>query len=265
MNEQIYEKIMKAKVRMMLKFPFFAVLCSKLKLIEDDTLPTAATDGIYIYYNPEYIEKMDIQRVMFILVHETMHNALKHLWRGRNFDKKLFNIAADIAIHNIMDEFFTIPEEYMYEPKFKGLSSEEIYQILKKNQKEMEKFLQKNMPGDHSKWRNQDEKESNNTEESSKLAKSWEKAVISTAKYIENSMANNKNKGTIPGFFKRMIQRISSPVKDWRILLREYIEPEITDYTFVKPDYRLDYDAYGCFLPSFADPSEKIEKVYFWI
>ena len=28
----------------------------------------------------------------------------------------------------------------------------------------------------------------------------------------------------------------------------EFIEPEPNDYTFIKPDYRFDYDTFGCFL-----------------
>jgi predicted metal-dependent peptidase len=94
------------------------------------------------------------------------------------------------------------------------------------------------------------------------MAKDWETAVINAAKQAQNS---SKNAGKIPAYFQRMIDELVNPLKDWRILLREFIEPEPTDYTFIRPDTRIDYDTFGCFLPSFNEEEEKVEDIYFWI
>jgi len=79
-------------------------------------IPTAATDGIYIYVNPDFFDGLpsDSQRA-FLLGHEVGHMILRHPQRGKAFgkrgffrivngqripfDHKLYNCAADYVIN----------------------------------------------------------------------------------------------------------------------------------------------------------------------
>ena len=60
----------------------------KHKLIWTYAIPTGATDGVYIYINPDFFFGLpsDGQRA-FLLGHEVAHIVLKHGWRGRAFAK----------------------------------------------------------------------------------------------------------------------------------------------------------------------------------
>ena len=60
----------------------------KHKLIWTYAIPTGATDGVYIYINPDFFFGLPShgQRA-FLLGHEVAHIVLKHGWRGRAFAK----------------------------------------------------------------------------------------------------------------------------------------------------------------------------------
>ena len=75
-------------------------------------LPTAGTDGVYVYVNPDFFRGLatDGQRA-FLLAHEAAHIILRHPLRGKMYrergcfvgglrwDDRLFNIAADYIIN----------------------------------------------------------------------------------------------------------------------------------------------------------------------
>tara|TARA_R110000803_G_scaffold3216_1_gene10890 strand:+ start:955 stop:2532 length:1578 start_codon:yes stop_codon:yes gene_type:complete len=54
-------------------------------------IPTAATDGIYLYFNPEFFQSLpsDSQRA-FLMGHEVGHIVLRHPARGRFYSKRGF-------------------------------------------------------------------------------------------------------------------------------------------------------------------------------
>lgn len=60
----------------------------KHKLIWTYQIPTGATDGVYIYINPNFFNSLpnDSQRA-FLLGHEVLHIVLRHAWRRMAFNK----------------------------------------------------------------------------------------------------------------------------------------------------------------------------------
>lgn len=273
------DRITKARIQLLNSYPFYGILSLKLilKKVESKTivndkgeeetitpLETAGVDGKYFYYNEEFINSLTDPQLKFIVVHEVMHCALRHLWRQEHRLPKLFNIACDYAIHSILKQDGTrdieMPDSACYDPKYDGMSAEQIYEKLLQDNPN----IQVQPVDDHSMWGNGGGSGNGEDGESygGNMEKDWETAVINAAKQAAQS---SKNAGKIPGYFQRMINELTNPIKDWRIILREFIEPEPNDYTFVKPDYRIDYDTFGCFLPSFNEEEEKVEDIYFWI
>jgi hypothetical protein len=51
--------------------PFFGTLCLRLKLVPGD-LPTMATDGSKIVYNPDFVEQLEPAELEGTLAHEVM-------------------------------------------------------------------------------------------------------------------------------------------------------------------------------------------------
>lgn len=59
------------------------------------------------------------------------------------------------------------------------------------------------------------------------------------------------NAGTIPGGIRREIDKEKKRDIDWRVILDEFVQEEITDYSFTPPDRR--YEDAGFFLPDFNE------------
>jgi predicted metal-dependent peptidase len=124
------QKLTRARVQLLLTQPFFGTLCLKLKLLPR-SLPTMATDGSRIVYNPAFVDQLKPAELEGVLAHEVLHCALGHQCRRGDRDPELWNQAADFAINPILfGNGFTLPEGALLDPAFNNLSAEEIYARL---------------------------------------------------------------------------------------------------------------------------------------
>ena len=135
-NKEIRERLTRARIQMLMKFPFFGTLALNFKLIEDNSIPTAATNGKDFFYNTEFISKLKDGELVFLMCHEVMHAALGHIWRRGTRNHEKFNIAADYAIHSMLKQYdrksdgFQFAEGALYDQRFDNKSAEEIYELL---------------------------------------------------------------------------------------------------------------------------------------
>ena len=68
------EKLVTARVGLLLKASFFGNLATRLKLLNaDDWCSTAATDGRNFYYNSEFINSLSLKECEFLFGHEVLH------------------------------------------------------------------------------------------------------------------------------------------------------------------------------------------------
>jgi len=133
-------KLTRARTQLLLNQPFFGTLCLRLKLIQDD-VPTMATDGRRILFNPQFVQSLQPEELEAVLAHEVMHCALGHHCRRGQRDPQLWNEAADLAINPLLiGNGFSLPAGALFDPEFENLSAEEIYARL----------LQPNRSGDNS-------------------------------------------------------------------------------------------------------------------
>ena len=124
------QKLTKSRVQLLLLQPFFGTLCLRLKLVPGH-LPTMATDGSRIVYNPAFVDQLKPPELEGTLAHEVMHCALGHQCRRGSRDPGLWNEAADFAINPILiANGFTLPAGALIDPAFANLSAEEIYARL---------------------------------------------------------------------------------------------------------------------------------------
>jgi predicted metal-dependent peptidase len=74
-NLSVQDRIMRAKVRMYKKSPFFSYILLHMKLIKENTFcPTMAVDiNGNIYYNEDWVSKLTDEEIMGVLAHETLH------------------------------------------------------------------------------------------------------------------------------------------------------------------------------------------------
>jgi hypothetical protein len=122
--------------------------------------PTAAVDGVKLYWNPEFTASLDDRELLFLLTHEIFHIAGGHIWRGARYTKgleglalkkvlRLLNYAADYAIHQVLlplirskkrehrpykkMKFPTGKNRGLYDKRFSNMSMERIYEFLRQH------------------------------------------------------------------------------------------------------------------------------------
>ena len=124
------QKLTRARTQLLLNQPFFGTLCLRLKLVSG-SVPTMATDGRRIAFNPVFVDELKPAELEAVLAHEVMHCALGHHCRRGERDPRLWNEAADLAINPILvGNGFTLPTGALIDSSFGDLSAEEIYARL---------------------------------------------------------------------------------------------------------------------------------------
>lgn len=85
-----------------LKTPFLGYILQHIPMIEDTMIHTAATNGLKIYYNSQFLENLSDNEIQFVLLHELLHIVLHHPSRIEKKNHEQFNIACDIVVNDIL-------------------------------------------------------------------------------------------------------------------------------------------------------------------
>lgn len=276
------KRLIRSRVQMLVSFPFFGQLALYLKLTERKNIPTAATDGKHYFFNPDFIDKQSDKELNFLTTHEVLHPALGHLWRRGNRDHVIWNHAADYVINAMIkecdpnEESFKLIKGCLYNPKFDGMSSEQIYDILINDPDYVKKAHAQAMGGsggvgeggtldDHGVWSEANSNSSGNDGkdgeggyQDTNNEEDWQGRVVAAAQ-----VAAGKGKGKVPSLIQRMIGKLTKPQKNWKELLAEFIQQEISDYGFNPPDRRFSWG--DIILPDFSEPEDTIKWLVFAI
>lgn len=93
-------RILLSRMRILMNHGFYGLLLMHMRFALDPSIDTAATDGMKIYFSPDFMEELSDSELDFVLMHEIMHIALCHCFRGLEYDQHLFNIACDIVVNS---------------------------------------------------------------------------------------------------------------------------------------------------------------------
>lgn len=111
--------------------PFFATLAMHARFVESRDIPTAATDGQDVLYNPAFLAQLTDGHLDGVMLHEVLHAALAHVHRRGRRDPRLWNIAADVVVNGlVLGNGFDLPEGHVRDMPKEGLSVEEVYAAL---------------------------------------------------------------------------------------------------------------------------------------
>jgi predicted metal-dependent peptidase len=130
-NQPAAVRLKQGRTKLLLDHPFFGVLILRLKDVETTAIPTMATDGVHLFFNPEFVGELTAPELLGCLAHEVLHPALQHHTRRGTRSPKRWNSAADYVINPIvMDAGLTLPEGALYDHRFRNLSAERVYNLL---------------------------------------------------------------------------------------------------------------------------------------
>ena len=234
------EKLITARIGLLLKAPFFGNMATRMKLVNaDDWCGTAATDGRNFYYNSEFINKMPLKQVEFLFGHEVLHAIYDHMGRTGDRDRKISNIAADFCVNadlidqRVGERITVVP--MLYDPKYKGMSMEEVYDNLMDNAKKLDinklaqQVLDEHLDGDDG----DGDQEGNGPP---KLSKEERDAIRDEIKEAMMAAATAAGAGNLPGGVKRLIKDLTEPMIGWKDLLEQQVQSTIkNDFTFARP------------------------------
>ena len=125
-------KISKAKAKLLVDYPLFGTIASRLELIQNDDIQAFKSDGIKLEYNSDFFSQIESSKIEFALANGAMHASLAHDLRQNNRSGWLWQMATDFAINDMLVENgMDCPHESHYRVRFKGMYAEEIYAELK--------------------------------------------------------------------------------------------------------------------------------------
>ena len=256
---RIIDKLVTARVGLLLRHPFFGNLATRMKMIEaSDWCQTLATDGRNFYYNNGFVNELSPKECEFGFAHEVLHNIFDHMGRREGRDPKLANIAADYAANQILkdEKIGTVPSwiQIFQDDKYRGKSYEEIYAILyagaeKIHPEELGELLDDHLDDD-------DGDDGGDCEDGDKpgkgkrprLSKAERQQIRDEIKEAMIAAAQSAGAGKVPAGIQRMIKDLTEPKMDWRQLLRMNIQSIIkSDFSFNRPNRRTQHT--GAILP----------------
>jgi predicted metal-dependent peptidase len=256
-DAKIIDKLVTARIALLLKQPFFGNLATRLKIVNaDDWCPTAATDGRHFYFNTEFINSLTPRETEFLFGHEVLHCVFDHFQlRAGTRDSGIWNIAADYAVNQILKDYRVgeMPKDDkgkdkgFQDDKYKDWASEAIYdELYKKAKKNGKDFLKKlgKLLDEHIDWdkdsQGNKEKEGKGKSGSApKYSKEELKKIRDEMKEAMVSAAQSVGAGNLPGAIQRIIQELTEPKMNWREIIQQQIVSTMkSDYTFMKPSRR---------------------------
>jgi len=240
-DAEVREQLITARVGLLLRASFFGNLATRLKLTNaDEWCPTAATDGRNFYYNSRFIKMLKPKEIEFLFGHEVLHCVYDHFGRRGSRDPQLFNIAndycvnADLKKHGVGEFITSVP--CLYDRKYEGMSSEEIYDILYENAEKIDiSSLLKQLLDEHLDGEGDGEGKEGEGKGRPQLSEAEKQAIRDEIKEAVLAAAQTAGAGNLPAGVKRIIQELTEPKMNWRELLRMQLESTIkSDYTWMR-------------------------------
>ena len=250
-------RIQKARTALLLDHPFFGSLLFRLNGRECQSIATMATDGVSLYYNPEFVETLNSATLCGVLAHEVLHPGLHHHVRRSGRNPRRWNEACDYAINPLLlDDGLSLPEGVLVDNRFRGMSAEQIYNILETeseppsgNQNGTDS-LNGDLTEDGSPTQSNLEAPlapiteggigqvldaplaSEGTRTTEEQTREWSVAV-------NQAVTLARQTGKVPAGLSRTLEGVAEAAVDWREMLRRlWSETTPADYSWMRPNRR---------------------------
>ena len=248
MRSDVADRIIVARVGLLLRHPFFGNMATRLKVENCDAwCPTAATDGKHLFYNTQFFNALSNKEIEFVIAHEILHCVFDHIIRREDRDPHIYNIACDYIVNNTLvrdkigDPVKMIPiyQDWKYDNWQSEAVYDDIYEKAKENGK---KFLEQmgQLLDEHIDWEKKpgQSKKGKGGKDKQRpyYTKDEMKKIRDQVKENMISAAQSAGAGNVPAEIERMIKELTEPKMNWREILRQQIQATIrNDYTFSRP------------------------------
>lgn len=261
MKPLLKKKISEAKAKLLVDYPYFGTLASRLELHQNDNIQAYLSDGIRFEYNDDYLLGLNQAELGFALSNGAMHAALAYENRQKGRMSWLWQLATDHAINAMLSaNGLEPPMAIDLDPRFEGMYAEEIYAVLKdeirneefdddesnetgfneENRRKQEQM--KNAEGDHDPGKKRGQMEVENVEQRVVDEEMFEQ-------YANEALEKIAAQGDLPLDIERFFAVTDTGRVDWRRELYHAIDRHYRDnYRMMPPSKKLLYR--GIYLPS---------------
>ena len=235
-KNKIVEKLITARVGLLLRHPFFGNLATRMQLVDaSDWLGTLATDGRKFYYSNDFVNRLTPKEAEFGFAHEVLHNVFDHMGRRGDRDPTLSNIAADYAVNQILkdEKIGEVPSwiKIYQDNKYRGWSYEQIYDDVYEKAEKIDIGALGELLDEHL------EDGDDDAPGKPKLTEEEKKQIRDEIKEAMVAAAQSAGAGKVPASVARMIQQFTEPKMDWRQLLRADIQSILrSNFSFSRPN-----------------------------
>ena len=131
------KRLSKAKTALILEHPFVGNIALNMPFELTEDIPTAATNGERVLFNPNFCDELSDEELKFLVAHECMHPMLEHPFRRQDRDIRVWNQAGDYVINQLLvdENMGKMPEGGLYDMDVwhkGGGTTDGIYKILPK-------------------------------------------------------------------------------------------------------------------------------------
>ncbi len=238
LHEQL---LLKAKSLLTVKYPYFGMLASRLNFEPSESLTGYASNGKRFIYNVAFLERRSVEEVMFILTNAVMHHVLAHQQRKLNRRGRLWQLATDHAINNLLAKSgLVIPQGANYTREYELMYAEEIYDALKNdfNLGEGDAFGESNADAPQNAMMEQEADDSGEFSNIDGIADEMGAQDESQWQYAA-SIAQEvaQRKGAMPLGLERLGKKVKSTDVDWRFELYNAVNRHMrNNYAFMPPN-----------------------------
>lgn len=256
--------LLKTAINLRELLPFYSAVYSVIEKKTSYDIEIAAVDHKTFYYNPDNICKLPYKEIMFTVVHEICHIALKHVTRIEDRDIKIFNIAADLYVNRlIQDELFNKDvSDYIRYPDWVLGDYNILGRRIDINKESVESIYEELI--------NSGYKPKNFKYDLMKLDKTLSKDELNQETddiqnmiKIKHELSNSSNLNNNESSLERLIKQFSKSKIDFRKVLKRHLtDLSQNDISYKCPDKRLYYSK-GIYPSKDLDANSiKTAKVY---
>ena len=241
--------LVKAKSQLIMKYPYFGMLASRLKHESNESVRAYASNGVRFLYNPDFIQRRNIDELMFILTNCVMHHVLAHQQRKLNRHGSLWQLATDYAINNLLRKNgLAIPNGANFNEEYADMFAEEIYEILKNNFfDDTNGAFDDENNGDENAPKEKKSNDFANLENIEAELDPTSESEWDYAASVSKELALKKS--VMPSGFERLAKKMKTNDVDWRFELYNAINRHMrNNYAFMPPNKKHLYR--GFCLPS---------------
>ena len=246
------QKISQAKAKLLVEYPYFGTLASKIELVINDDIESFKSDGKKIEYRTAYLEELSTSEMQFIFANGAMHTSLAHSMRKNGRSGWLWQMATDMAVNDMLvQNGMSLPYGAQYRKRFSGMYAEEIYAELKADILRDDENLE--YEADDADDVEQNSKKQKEEKESTPQTQAeLDEEILQEQLFAEEAISlleREFKKGEAPHSIERFFELAFLSKIDWRDELRMAIDRYFRDdYILLPPSKKLLYQ--GIYLPS---------------